>query len=97
NTLNWNVWLIRTIVLDGWTSTPASTVKGALVRVPLGVTIVTGPVVAFAGTVATTELALTLTIWALAPLNETLVTPAPKPLPKKETGVPGPPNVGVNP
>jgi len=83
--------------VDGTTATPESTLKGALVRVPLAVTIVTGPVVAVPGTMAVTEFGVTLEIWAEAPLNETLLTPALKPLPKKATRVPGPPDVGENP
>jgi len=53
---------MRTRALDGMTCTPESTVKGALRRVPLAVTIVTGPVVAVPGTIAVTEFGVTLAI-----------------------------------
>jgi hypothetical protein len=96
-TLNCWFWLMRTSALDGMTCTPDRTVNGALVSVPLAVTIVTGPVVAVPGTIAVTEFGVTLAIWAEAPLNDTLLTPALKPLPKKATGVPTAPDDGLNP
>jgi hypothetical protein len=56
--------------------------------------MVTSPVVAAGGTVATTFEGLTLTIAADAPLKETLVTPPPKPVPINVTGSPGKPSCG---
>jgi hypothetical protein len=61
-------------------------VKGVAVETEaVGVVIVTSPVVAAAGTVATTREAVTLTIVADAPLKETFVTPPPKPVPVNTT------------
>src|SRR5262249_43565116 len=70
-------------------------VKGVVVVTePLGVVIVTGPVVAAAGTVATTREGVTLTIVAEAPLKETSLTPAPKPTPINVTTSPDKPSCG---
>src|ERR1051326_7174259 len=61
---------------------------------PVGVVIVTGPVVAPGGTMATTFEGVTLTIMAEAPLNETLLTPPPKPMPINVTTSSGKPSCG---
>jgi hypothetical protein len=70
-------------------------VKGVAVETePVGVMIVTSPVVAVGGTVATTLEGVTLTIVADAPLKETVVTPPPKPVPVNTTWSPGNPSCG---
>src|SRR6185295_11279851 len=78
---------------EGVIRSPAMVKGSVVVTEPVGVVIVTNPVVAAAGTVATIFEFVTLTIVADAPLKETVVTP-PKPTPRKVTTSPGIPSCG---